>query len=111
MIGSRARRCQRDSKSVGRRGVVCETPRRPFYDAQRYTATLSVLREQEHVPGPAADLQALRVVHLRAVSEAVAVLVRALRLLVVEAQAHNVRRRERAQLRRLRDAVVVLVAP
>ena len=56
-------------------------------------------------------MDAFRVVHLGAVTEPVAVLVLAFRLLVSEVYRRDAQRRERVQLARLGDAVVVRVAP
>lgn len=66
---------------------------------------------QKHVPGPAPYSRPARVVHPGAVAEPVAVLVHPFRLPVVEVQPRHVERRERVQLARLREAVVVGVPP
>src|SRR2546423_1782431 len=72
-----------------------------------YRVRRSLRPDEEHVPGPAPGLRTLLVVHLRAVAELIAVLIRAPRLLVVEAQARDIKRWKRVQLVRLADAVVV----
>jgi hypothetical protein len=71
----------------------------------------STAGDEEHVPSPAAELRAVYIFHLRAVSEAVAVLVGALRLLVGEFYRCEPEPRQSVKLRGLRDAVVVRVPP
>src|SRR5215213_3401251 len=68
-------------------------------------------RDEEYVPSPAAYLRAPRVPDLGAEPEFVAVLVYALRCLVVEVEAGLPERGQRVQLARPGEAVVVHVLP
>lgn len=67
--------------------------------------------DEKHVPGPTPELRAVCVPDLRTVSEAVAVIVRAFRLLVIEVNRLQPQLGQRVQLARLRDAVMVCVPP
>src|ERR1041384_5052958 len=69
------------------------------------------MTQQEDIPGPAAHVLVLRIVHLRPISKLIAVLVSPFRQLVIERDRINTKLRQGVQLRWLGDAVVIGILP